>query len=206
MKERLEAAKEVLDSGENLYSKDSEELNFAGLGLITAKPTFFVANVSEESAALDASNEVEGPLFDIAAIAKERGVPLVVISGKVEEEIRQLPESERLEFLDELGLDESGLDRLSRCGYKTLNLLTFFTAGPKEARAWTCASGSSAPQGAGKIHTDFEKGFIRAEVISYGDYVNYNGENGSKDAGCLRIEGKDYLLVDGDVVHFRFNV
>ncbi len=208
LQERLERAHQILSEGELLLLHDNEELNFRDLGFITAKPLFFVANVSEEHAAIS-GNEIgkaEGSLKELMELASKRGLDLVVISGKVEEEIRQLPTEERGEFLGELGLTESGLDRLSRCGYKTLNLITFFTVGPKEAHAWTCRNGSFAPQAAGKIHTDFETGFIRAEVISYDDYINSKGEQGAKESGCLRVEGKDYEVVDGDVVHFRFNV
>jgi len=208
LKERLDRAQQVLSEGELLLLHDTEELNFRGLGFITAKPMFFVANVGEEHASLSGTDQgkAEGALKELMGLASGRGLDLVVISGKVEEEIRQLPVEERGEFLKDLGLTESGLDRLARCGYKTLNLITFFTVGPKEAHAWTCAQGSLAPQGAGKIHTDFEKGFIRAEVISYEDYLAGKGEQGAKEAGSLRVEGKDYVVIDGDVVHFRFNV
>jgi len=129
----------------------------------------------------------------------------VVISCKVEEEIAQLPGEERKDFLDSLGLDEPGLNRLIRTGYDLLGLLTFFTVGPKETRAWTVVKGSRAPQAAGAIHTDFEHGFIRAETIAYGDYISGKGEAGARDAGKFRLEGKDYVVADGDVMHFRFN-
>lgn len=131
---------------------------------------------------------------------------MVVISGKVESEISELPREERADYLEAVGLQQSGLDRLTLAGYELLNLITYFTVGPKEARAWTIERGTRAPQGAGKIHTDFEKGFIRAEVIGYEDYVTCRGEVGAREKGKLRVEGKDYVLQDGDVVHFRFNV
>ena len=137
--------------------------------------------------------------------AKAEGAAFVVISAKIESEIAQLASAERDEFLATLGLEEPGLNRLIRAGYSLLHLITFFTVGPKEARAWTVHKGARAPQAAGVIHTDFEKGFIRAETIAYGDYVANNGEAGAKDAGKLRLEGKDYVVQDGDVMHFRFN-
>jgi ribosome-binding ATPase YchF (GTP1/OBG family) len=129
----------------------------------------------------------------------------VVISAKIEEEIAQMPMGDRKDFLDSLGLEEPGLNRLIRAGYELLGLLTFFTVGPKEARAWTVTKGSRAPQGAGVIHTDFEQGFIRAETIAYADYVAGKGEAGAREAGKFRLEGKDYVVQDGDVMHFRFN-
>jgi ribosome-binding ATPase YchF (GTP1/OBG family) len=129
----------------------------------------------------------------------------VTISARIEEEVAQLPAEERKDFLDSLGLEEPGLNRLIRTGYDLLGLITFFTAGPKEARAWTVTKGSRAPQAAGVIHTDFEQGFIRAETIAYGDYVAGKGEAGARDAGKFRLEGKEYVVADGDVMHFRFN-
>ncbi len=173
---------------------------FDQLGLLTAKPIVYVANVDEGSAATGNaySRRVEER-------AKAEGAEFVAISAKIEAEIAQLPPAERDEFLQTLGLEEPGLNRLIRAGYALLDLVTFFTVGPKEARAWTVHKGARAPQGAGVIHTDFEKGFIRAETIAYGDYVAGNGEAGAKDAGKLRLEGKEYVVQDGDVMHFRFN-
>jgi GTP-binding protein YchF len=173
---------------------------YGQLGLMTAKPVLYVCNVDEGSAAT-------GNRFSVAVeeMAKRQGAKAVVISARIEEEVAQLPPSERDEFLTSLGLEEPGLNRLIRAGYDLLGLITFFTAGPKEARAWTVTKGSRAPQGAGVIHTDFEKGFIRAETIAYDDYVANDGEAGARDAGRFRLEGKDYVIADGDVMHFRFN-
>jgi len=170
------------------------------LGLMTAKPVLYVCNVEEGSAATGNkfSQAVEG-------MAKGQGAGAVVISARIEEEVAQLPSTEREEFLQSLGLDEPGLNRLIRAGYNLLGLITFFTVGPKEARAWTVTKGSRAPQGAGVIHTDFEHGFIRAETIAFNDYVTNNGEAGAREAGKFRLEGKDYIIADGDVMHFRFN-
>ncbi|HTT98397.1 MAG TPA: redox-regulated ATPase YchF [Rhizomicrobium sp.] len=170
------------------------------LGLMTAKPVLYVCNVDEGSA-------TTGNKFSTAVeeMAKRQGAGAVVISARIEEEVAQLPATEREEFLQSLGLEEPGLNRLIRAGYTLLGLITFFTAGPKEARAWTVTKGSRAPQGAGVIHTDFEHGFIRAETIAYDDYVANNGEAGAREAGKFRLEGKDYVVADGDVMHFRFN-
>jgi GTP-binding protein YchF len=173
---------------------------YAQLGLMTAKPVLYVCNVDEGAAA--AGNKFSAA---VEAMAKRQGAGAVVISARIEEEVAQLPPAEREEFLGSLGLEEPGLNRLIRAGYDLLGLITFFTAGPKEARAWTVTRGSKAPQGAGVIHTDFEKGFIRAETIAYDDYVANNGEAGARDAGKFRLEGKDYVIADGDVMHFRFN-
>ena len=142
----------------------------------------------------------------VAAYAEKGDAAHVVVSAAIEAEITQLDADDKAEFLAELGLNEAGLARLIRAGYALLDLLTFFTAGPKEARAWTVAAGSSAPEAAGAIHTDFQRGFIRAETISFDDYLACKGESGARDAGKLRIEGADYKVVDGDVFHFRFNV
>lgn len=174
--------------------------------LLTAKPLLFVANVQEDDAGYTPDPAGKKPVDKLAAYAQELGAELVVISGQVEAEISELPIEERSEYLQDIGLELSGLDRLILAGYRLLNLFTFFTVGPKECHAWTATNGSTAPQCAGKIHTDFEKGFIRAEVISYEPYVENNGENGAKEAGKLRVEGKEYVMVDGDIVHFRFNV
>ena len=171
------------------------------LQLLTAKPVLYVCNVSESDAST--GNAYCKLIADKAA---KEGAAYVVVSAAIESEIAQLDEADKIEFLDELGLEEPGLARLIRAGYSLLNLVTFFTAGPKEARAWTVAAGSSAPEAAGVIHTDFQRGFIRAETIAYDDYISFKGETGAKEAGKLRIEGSDYKVVDGDVFHFRFNV
>lgn len=179
---------------------DDEAKDFASLQLLTAKPVLFVANVDEESAA-------EGNDFSnvVAERAAQEGAASVAISAKIESELAQLDDDELSEYLETLGLCEPGLNRLIRTGYDLLGLQTYFTAGPKEARAWTVRRGASAPQAAGVIHTDFEKGFIRAETISYDDYVAYDGEQGAKENGKMRAEGKDYIVNDGDVMHFLFN-
>jgi GTP-binding protein YchF len=182
-----------------LARKPEEEKMFHALGLITALPVLYVCNVEEASAASgnDFSAKVE-------ARAKAEGARSVMISAKIESEIAVLPPAERVEYLEAVGLKEPGLNRLIRAGYDLLHLVTFFTAGPKEARAWTVTQGSRAPQAAGVIHTDFERGFIRAETIGYDDYVACGGEAGAREAGKMRLEGKDYLVADGDVMHFRF--
>jgi hypothetical protein len=173
---------------------------FHQLGLLTAQPVLYVCNVEEGSAATGnaLSQKVE-------ARAKAEGAGCVVISAKIESEIAALPAEERQSFLADLGLEETGLDRLIRAGYDLLHLVTYFTVGPKESRAWTITKGTKGPKAAGVIHTDFEKGFIRAETIAYDDYVKYSGEAGARDAGKLRLEGKEYVVADGDVMHFRFN-
>jgi GTP-binding protein YchF len=170
------------------------------LGLMTQKPVLYVCNVDEVSAAHgnEFSRRVEEK-------AKREGAKSVVISARIEEEVAQLAAAEREEFLQSIGLDEPGLNRMIRAGYDLLGLITFFTVGPKEARAWTVTKGSRAPQAAGVIHTDFEHGFIRAETIAYDDYIAGNGEAGARDAGKFRLEGKEYVVADGDVMHFRFN-
>ncbi len=169
------------------------------LGLLTEKPVLYVCNVDEH--ATDGDTELQR----VFAMARERGARAIRISAKIEEELAQLPPEERNEYLQTLGLAEPGLNRLIRTGYDLLGLITFFTAGPKESRAWTVSKGSRAPQAAGVIHSDFEKGFIRAEVIAYGDYVAFGGEAGAREAGKFRLEGKEYVVQDGDVMHFRFN-
>jgi GTP-binding protein YchF len=179
--------------------KPEEEKLFHQLGLLTSLPVLYVCNVDEASAA--AGNELSQK---VEARAKAEGAACVVISAKIESEIAALPMEERASFLADLGLKETGLDRLIRAGYDLLHLVTYFTAGPKEARAWTITQGTKGPQAAGVIHTDFERGFIRAETISYDDYVKYGGEAGARDAGKLRLEGKEYVVADGDVMHFRF--
>jgi GTP-binding protein YchF len=170
------------------------------LGLMTQKPVLYVCNVEEGSAAT-------GNAFSrsVDEMAKREGAGSVAISARIEEEVAQLAPAERAEFLGSLDLEEPGLDRLIRAGYALLGLITFFTVGPKETRAWTVVKGSRAPQAAGVIHTDFEHGFIRAETIAYGDYIANNGEAGAREAGKFRLEGKEYVVADGDVMHFRFN-
>ena len=182
--------------------KDAEEERvFASSQLITAKPVLYVCNVNEEDAA--DGNALSAKVFDKAAA---EGAQAVVVSAAIEAEIATMPADERADFLAALGLEETGLARVIRAGYDLLHLLTFFTVGPKEARAWTTHVGAKAPQAAGEIHTDFERGFIRAETIAYDDYVALGGEAGARDAGKLRSEGKDYVVKDGDVMLFRFNV
>jgi ribosome-binding ATPase len=179
--------------------RPEEEKAFHALGLLTALPVLYVANVDEASAT--GGNEFSRM---VEARAKTEGAACVVISAKIEAEIAVLPPSERDEFLAAMGLKEPGLDRLISAGYALLHLVTYFTAGPKEARAWTITRGTKAPQAAGVIHSDFEHGFIRAETIAYEDYVACGGEGGARDAGKMRLEGKDYVVADGDVMHFRF--
>jgi len=178
---------------------DDERAAFNSLNLLTSKPVLYVCNVDEASAATgnEHSRRVEER-------AKAEGAGCVIISAKIEAELAELDAAERQTYLAELGLAEPGLNRLIFEGYKLLGLITYFTAGPKEARAWTVTKGTRAPQAAGVIHTDFEKGFIRSETIAYEDYVALGGESGARDAGKLRLEGKDYVVKDGDVLHFRF--
>ena len=172
------------------------------LNLITAKPVLYVCNVDEATAATGNAFSAE-----VGRFAEAQGAASVVISAAIEAEVAQLAEeAEKAEFLATLGLGETGLTRVIRAGYGLLGLVTFFTVGPKEARAWTAPLGATAPQAAGGIHTDFEKGFIRAETIAYDDFVTGQGEQGAKDAGRMRLEGSDYLVRDGDIFHFRFNV
>ncbi len=180
---------------------DDEQAVLADLNLITLKPVLYVANVAEGDLGKDT------PLLDkVRRAAKDKGGEVVVICGELEAQISQLPADERGEFLHDMGLEEPGLDVLIRAAYKLLDLETYFTAGPKEARAWTIHRGSKAPQAAGKIHSDFERGFIRAETIAYDDYIALKGEQGAKAAGKMRSEGKEYEVQDGDVILFRFNV
>jgi len=180
---------------------DEEERLFAQAQLLTAKPVLYVCNVAEEDAAN--GNAMSEAVF---AKAKAEGAQAVVVSAAIESELVAMEPEERAEYLADLGLNESGLSRVIRAGYQLLGLKTFFTAGPKEARAWTFPAGAKAPQAAGEIHTDFEKGFIRAETIAYDDYIALNGESGAREAGKLRQEGKEYLVQDGDVMLFKFNV
>jgi GTP-binding protein YchF len=179
--------------------KPDEEKLFGGLGLLSSKPVLYVCNVEEASA--DKGN---GFSQAVAARAAEEAAVSVIVSAKIESEIAVLPPDEKKEYLEAVGLSEPGLDRVIRAGYGLLGLVTYFTVGPKEARAWTITAGTKAPQAAGVIHTDFEKGFIRAETIAYADYVAGKGEAGAREAGKFRLEGKDYVVVDGDVLHFRF--
>jgi GTP-binding protein YchF len=179
--------------------KPEEEKAFHMLGLLTSLPVLYVCNVEEASAA-------NGNAFSqkVEAKAKQEGAGSIVISAKIESEIAVLARDERNDYLEAVGLDEAGLDRLIGAGYVLLNLVTYFTAGPKESRAWTITRGTKAPQAAGVIHSDFEQGFIRAETIAYDDYVVCGGEVGARDAGKMRLEGKDYVVQDGDIMHFRF--
>ncbi|MBO9099050.1 MULTISPECIES: redox-regulated ATPase YchF [unclassified Rhizobium] len=180
---------------------DAEELEILkGLNLLTSHPVLYVCNVAE-------SDAVSGNAHTKAVeeMAKAQGSQCVIISAAIESEVAQLPDEESKEFLEALGLEEAGLDRLIRAGYSLLDLITYFTVGPKETRAWTIARGTKAPAAAGVIHTDFERGFIRAFTISYDDYINFKGEVGAKEAGKGRDEGKEYVVQDGDVIHFRFN-
>ncbi len=181
---------------------DEEEARvLAQAQLLTSKPVLYVCNVDESSAA-------EGNAFSARVFekAKAEGAEAVVVSAAIESELVSMDMDGRMEFLADLGLNETGLARVIRAGYELLHLLTFFTVGPKEARAWTVGVGSKAPQAAGEIHSDFERGFIRAETIAYDDYIALHGESGARDAGKLRQEGKEYIVLDGDVLHFKFNV
>ncbi|WP_305907731.1 redox-regulated ATPase YchF [Methylomarinum sp. Ch1-1] len=202
-KQVLEKVAKHLDNGEPVRSLNltEDELKLIKeLCLITIKPTLYIANVQEDGF-------VDNPMLDqVADYAAKEGAKVVSVCAAIEAEIVQLEDDEKKEFLDELGLEEPGLNRVVRAAYELLNLSTYFTAGVKEVRAWTVLKGALAPQAAGVIHTDFEKGFIRAEVISYEDFIACNGEQGAKDAGKWRLEGKEYVVQDGDVIHFRFNV
>ncbi|WP_045224259.1 redox-regulated ATPase YchF [Methyloterricola oryzae] len=202
-KEILERLTTHLDAGKPARSLDLDEDERAlirDLFLLTLKPTMYIANVDE-------GGFHDNPLLDkVQALADEEGAMVVPVCAALEAEIAQLDEADKADFLADLGLDEPGLNRVVRAGYKLLKLQTYFTAGVKEVRAWTIPVGATAPQAAGVIHTDFEKGFIRAEVIAYDDFIANKGEQGAKDAGKWRLEGKEYVMHDGDVVHFRFNV
>jgi GTP-binding protein YchF len=199
----LERVRDHLDAGRPVRAldlSDDERLELRELFLLTAKPTMYIANVDE-------GGFEDNPLLDaVRWLAKEEGSEVVPVCAAIEAEIFELEADEREMFLADLGLDEPGLNRVVRAGYRLLGLETYFTAGPKEVRAWTIPRDASAPQAAGVIHTDFERGFIRAEVVSYEDFVACKGEQGAREAGKLRSEGKDYIVQDGDVVHFRFNV
>ena len=192
-----------LEEGQPVRSlglNDDEMQIVKSFHLLTVKPTMYIANVDEDGF------EDNPHLDKVRELAASEGASVVVVCNKLEAEIAELDDEERDEFLADLGMEEPGLDRVIRAGYELLGLQTYFTAGVQEVRAWTVKVGATAPQAAGVIHTDFEKGFIRAEVVSYEDFVAHNGENGAKDAGRWRLEGKDYIVKDGDVVHFRFNV
>lgn len=195
----LQEGKPVRTMLEGIAAEDHKILKT--LNLLTSKPVLYVCNVGEEDAA-------QGNAFSnaVAELAASQGAESVVISAAIEEEIAQLPDAEQGEFLEMNGLEKSGLDRLIEAGYRLLNLITYFTAGPKETRAWTVRQGSKAPQAAGVIHTDFERGFIRAQTIGFNDYVTLGGEVAAKDAGKARDEGKEYVVQDGDVMLFKFNV
>ncbi|MBS7327146.1 MAG: redox-regulated ATPase YchF [Oxalobacter sp.] len=199
----LKAVSAHLDKGEPVRTMGLSEEEMAllkPLFLITAKPAMYVANVAEDGF-------VDNPLLDqLTEYANAQNAPIVAICAATEAEIVELPEEDRAEFLADMGMEEPGLNRLIRAGFKLLGLQTFFTAGPKEVKAWTIHTGDTAPQAAGVIHTDFERGFIRAQTIAYDDYIAYKGENGAKEAGKMRAEGKDYIVKDGDVMNFLFNV
>jgi hypothetical protein len=203
IRDGLRKVKAHLDQGapvRTLELNDSERTCLDGLHLITAKPVMYIANVDENGFS-------NNPHLDaVQKLADGEGSVVVPICAAIEAEIAQLDESDKAEFLADLGLDEPGLDRVIRCGYQLLGLQTFFTAGVKEVRAWTTRVGATAPKAAAEIHTDFEKGFIRAEVIAYDDFIAFKGEQGAKEAGRLRLEGKEYIVKEGDILHFRFNV
>jgi GTP-binding protein YchF len=199
----IEAVRDHLDAGKLVITmdldKDQQEAIYE-LHLLTAKPVMYVANVKEDGFE-------NNPYLDaVQQRAEEEGAQAVAVCAAIEAELVELDAAERSEYLQELGFDEPGLNRVIRAGYRLLGLQTYFTAGEKEVRAWTVPIGATAPQAAGEIHTDFEKGFIRAETVSYEDFIACNGEHGAREAGKLRLEGKDYVVHDGDVMHFRFNV
>lgn len=202
-KERLEKIRDHLDSGKPVRSMnlDEDEIQeLRDLHLLTIKPTLYIANVDEDGFE-------NNPFLDqVRELASAETAEVVAVCAAIEMEMAELDDEDREEFLADLGLEEPGLNRVIRAGYKLLGLQTYFTAGVKEVRAWTIPVGATAPQAAGVIHTDFERGFIRAEVTSYDDFIAYSGEHGAKEAGKLRLEGKDYIVKDGDVMHFRFNV
>jgi GTP-binding protein YchF len=202
-KEFLELVFAHLDQGKSVRTMnvtDDQQLMLRDFQLLTVKPTMYIANVQEDGFE-------NNPLLDkVRALAEKENSIVVPVCAALEAEIAQLEADEKQEFMDDLGLEEPGLNRVVKAGYQLLNLYTYFTAGVQEVRAWTIPIGALAPQAAGVIHTDFEKGFIRAEVVSYQDFIEQQGEQGAKDAGKWRLEGKDYVVADGDVVHFRFNV
>ncbi|NOZ10343.1 MAG: redox-regulated ATPase YchF [Gammaproteobacteria bacterium] len=203
MTEVLASIQKQLDVGKPVRAMEFDK-EVAGavkqLFLLTHKPTLYIANVSEDG--FENNPYVE----KVSALAAEQGAQVVVICAGIEAELSEMSDAEQKDFLADMGLEEPGLNRVIRAGYSLLGLDTYFTAGPKEVRAWTVRHGSHAPQAAGVIHTDFERGFIRAEVTAYDDFVTHGGEHGAKEAGRLRVEGKDYVVQDGDIMHFRFNV
>ena len=199
----LEKVKAHLDEGHMVRTmdlSDDEKKIIRDLFLLTIKPTMYIANVNEDGF------ENNPYLDQVAELAEQEGAVVVPVCAAIEAELVELDDEEKKDFLEEMGLEEPGLNRVIRAGYTLLGLQTYFTAGVKEVRAWTVKIGATAPQAAGVIHTDFEKGFIRAETTSYDDFIEFGGEHGAKDAGKLRVEGKDYIVQDGDVMHFRFNV
>lgn len=202
----LNRLKETLDAGKAArtldFSEEEREI-LKGFPLLSMKPVLYAANVSEEDIAHPDQNPYVQKVREIAAAENSE---VVVVCAKIEAEIAELEEEEKIVFLEDLGLEESGLDRLIRAAFHLLGLMTFFTAGPMEVRAWEIRQGTKAPQAAGTIHTDFERGFIRAEVVAYKDFVENGGLNGAREKGLVRLEGKEYVMNDGDIVHFRFNV
>ncbi|MDX9741383.1 MAG: redox-regulated ATPase YchF [Gammaproteobacteria bacterium] len=202
-RELLERLQACLDAGKPARAAALSADEWARLGelhLLTVKPTMYIANVAEDGFSNNPHLEA------LRELARSEGAEVVPVCGAIESDIAELPEEERAEFLADLGLEEPGLNRVIRTGYRLLRLQTYFTAGVKEVRAWTIRQGATAPEAAGVIHTDFQKGFIRAEVIAYEDFVAHGGEAGAKEAGKWRLEGKEYVVQDGDVIHFRFNV
>jgi ribosome-binding ATPase len=198
--ERLIPHFEAGNTGRMLKMDEDEQRVARTFHLLTTKPTMYIANVSEDGFE-------NNPHLDVVrTIAESEGAMVVVVCNKIESEIAELDDEDKMEFLAEMGMEEPGLDRVIRAGYELLGLQTYFTAGVKEVRAWTIKVGDTAPRAAAAIHTDFERGFIRAEVIGYNDFIHYKGEAGAKEAGKWRLEGKEYIVQDGDVVHFRFNV
>jgi GTP-binding protein YchF len=197
----LKKVQAVLDAGRPARTAElsrEEQTVIKPLFLLTMKPTMYVANVGEKGS--------DALLEKVKAYAAKEGAPVVPISAAIEAQIADMSDEDKKLFLEDMGMDEPGLNRVSRAAYRLLGLLTYFTAGPKEVRAWTVRAGATAPQAAGVIHTDFERGFIRAEVAAYDDFVAAGGEQAAKEAGKLRLEGKDYVVRDGDIIHFRFNV
>ncbi len=199
----LEKIRAHLDEGQmvrTLGLSEDDALQVRDLQLLTIKPTMYIANVSDDGF------ENNAYLDQVRKLAADEGAAVVAVCASIEEELIELDDEEKKDFLAEMGLEEPSLNRVIRAGYNLLDLQTYFTAGEKEVRAWTVVVGATAPQAAGVIHTDFEKGFIRVETMAYDDFIEYGGESGAKEAGKLRVEGKDYIVQDGDVLHFRFNV
>ncbi|RJG51222.1 redox-regulated ATPase YchF [Motilimonas pumila] len=198
--EKIRAHLEADEMIRSLELEKEEKAAVAYMNFLTGKPTMYIANVNDDGFE-------DNPYLDtVKAIAAKENAVVVAVCAEIEGEIAELDEEEKADFMAEMGLEEPGLNRVIRAGYELLNLQTYFTAGVKEVRAWTFPQGATAPQAAGKIHTDFEKGFIRAEIVGYDDYIEFNGESGAKDAGKWRQEGKAYVVKDGDVIHFLFNV